>query len=160
METIQEIQHLNTPASSQSKLYHILGYAGLSPFLYGTFMVWCGPMEKQLPTAELFVVCSILLLGFIAGTWWGSAFSENSRVQRRITLSSYAYALFTLGCWMVGNLPVTVLLLGFGYIAIWLHEFFIPISNNRRSYQVMRTLMTLTIFVCHLLVAAQTRLLV
>jgi len=154
MEMIEATQ--NPP--SQSRLYQVLGYASLLPFIYGTFVIWCGPFQDQIKTAEWFSIYSILILNFIAGTWWGFAFTQNTLAQRRMILSSSAYALFTLGCWLLGNQPLTILLLGLGFVVIWLHGFFVPTYNSESAYRVMRTLLTLTAFVCHLLVAAQLQM--
>jgi len=45
--------------------------------------------------------------------------------------------------------------LGFGHLLIWILEFFIPDLEMEHSYKVQRTILTMTLVVCHALIAIQ-----
>lgn len=141
--------------TKQTRLYQVLGYAGVIPFLVGTFFTWCGPMQETIYAAELFIVYSVVVLSFLAGSWWGFSLPQGQTTRATLVVGSCVYALFAAGSWLIGYQPLTLILLGIGYVAIWLHEFFMPVSDGSGAYRIMRTLLTLTVFVCHLLVAMQ-----
>lgn len=136
-------------------LYQILIYAGVIPFLVGTYFTWCGPMQEILYAAQLFSLYSIFVLSFLAGRWWTRTITNNKARQTKLALVGCLYILFLGAAWLMGYRPLTIILLGFGYVALGLYEFFAQASDEQGSYQITRILLTLTIFVCHLLVAMQ-----
>lgn len=136
-------------------LYQVLGYAGLLPFLVATYLTWCGPMQDIIYAAELFTIYSIAVLCFLAGSWWGYSFADANGSESKLLIASCAYALVATGSWLLGYLPATIIVLGVGYVAVWLQEFFIHGPVGQGAYRTMRSILTLTVFVCHLLVAMQ-----
>lgn len=147
---------------NKSTLHQGLGYLGLVPFFVGTYYTWCGPHNEILYAGQAFTVYSIVVLSFIAGSWWGATLSsakENPSISDRrqtiLIVSSCIYACFAVGCWLLSNLSLTVTLLGFGFVGLWFQELYFPSNNLSSSYRLMRTVLTLSVFVCHVLVAVQ-----
>lgn len=144
---------------NKSVLHQGLGYLGLVPFFVGTYYTWCGPHSEVLYAAQAFTIYSIVILSFIAGSWWGatllSSNDDNNRRQAVLIVSSCVYAGFAVVCWLLSSLALTISLLGFGFVGLWLQEIYFPSNNLSSAYRLMRTVLTLSVFVCHVLVAVQ-----
>jgi hypothetical protein len=103
-------------------LMHLLGYAGLMPFVagvYGTFFFddYPGALARQ-----TFVIYSLAILCFLAGTLWGSAmhYPEHPKFLR-LVISNGIVIFAVLGI-LTAQPVLAAGLLMLGYMAILWYE--------------------------------------
>jgi len=137
------------------KSYRLLSYLGLLPFLIFAYQTWCGPLEETYQSTRAFIVFSSSTLIFISGCWWGLAYTQPSQVQFKMMIVGLIFALSAAVMLAFAGKPFIVIALGIAHFLIWLLEFFIPKVLIKHDYRVKRTVLTMTIVVCHMLVAIQ-----
>lgn len=137
------------------KSYRLLGYLGLLPFLVFTYDAWCGPIEDAKQATRAFIVFSSSTLIFFSGCWWGISYTQPSQVQLKMMITGLVFALGAATTLAFTGWRFIVIALGLAHILIWLLEFFIPKLPIKHDYRVQRTVLTMTIVVCHMLVATQ-----
>jgi hypothetical protein len=137
------------------KIYRTVAYLGLIPFLIFTYQTWCGPIEDVRASTRAFLVFSACVLVFISGCWWGLSFSrlDDSRLPMMLIGLSFGLAAALITAFL--SPKWSAITLGFGHFLIWILEFFIPGLNMEHSYKVQRTILTMTLVVCHVLIAIQ-----
>ena len=141
------------------KSYRLFSYFGLLPFLIFTYQTWCGPIEHVHQFTRMFIAFSTCTLVFIGGCWWGISYTQSEEVKFKMMVIGLTFALTcALGVTAMialGGKPFMVISLGLAHFLIWLLEFFIPKVPIKHNYRVQRTVLTMTIVVCHMLVATQ-----
>lgn len=76
------------------RLMYALGYAGLIPFLAFTLGIWFFDNYLQAVSLRGFIVYSLAILCFLAGTLWGSAMRYPGRAKL-LRLSSVTVLLYS-----------------------------------------------------------------
>jgi|GEM_PF-4439543 len=137
------------------KSYRTLAYLGLIPFLVFTYQSWCGPIEGVRSSTHAFLVFSAYALVFISGCWWGISFTGPDKAKVPMMLIGLAFGLSAALITTFVPLKWATISLGFGHLLIWILEFFIPDLEMEHSYKVQRTILTMTLVVCHALIAIQ-----
>ena len=135
--------------------YQIIGYLALTPFLLTTYLSWCGPMDKIDLANHAFLIYSSLILVFIAGSWWGFSFSQKEPLRLKMMVVAIMFSLAVVPALYGGMTVLSVLFLCAGHLCFWLLEFLIADLPVEPSYRTQRTIVTLTIFVSHLLILVQ-----
>ena len=98
-----------------------LGYLGLTPFylfLFGTTQLreWQAAISKQ-----GFIIYSLAILCFLAGTLWGRAQARSDADTFRFVISNLL-VLFSVAAVLVAQLWLSALLLMLGYLALFWYE--------------------------------------
>ncbi len=126
----------------------LLGYAGLIPF-YG-FVMACAVLEDwpQSVSKQGFVIYSLGILAFLAGTQWRSGLSEGLITR---LLVSNGLVLFGVGAVLTAQLFLAALLLMLGFLALLWYER--HIDGREGWYAVMRLRLTAAVVLAHLLFA-------
>lgn len=125
------------------------GLAGLVPFFISALGLQLGWLA-----VEAFMQYSVIILSFLSGAlWWHGlkAETEESGSHRpHETTLPLALAL-PAAAWLVLFLPdrVTVLLLGGGYLALWVWEMLFMRDIYRKRYLLLRTVLTVLVLVLH-----------
>ena len=140
---------------AQLKSYRLLSYLGLIPFLVLTYLIWCGPIEEVRQYTRGFIVFSSSTLIFICGCWWGISYAQPIEVKFRMMFVGLAFALAAALMLAFGGWPFMVIALGAAHFLIWILEFCVPGIPIKHDYRVQRTVLTMTIVACHILVATQ-----
>jgi len=137
------------------KSYRTLAYLGLIPFLVFTYQSWCGPIENVHSSTRAFLVFSACALVFISGCWWGISFTLSDQARLPMMLIGLVFALAAALITAFVPLKWATISLGAGHFLIWAMEFFVPGLEAGHSYRVQRTILTMTLVVCHALIAIQ-----
>lgn len=137
------------------KSYRLLSYLGLLPFLVFTYQTWCGPLEQVHQFTRAFIVFSSSTLIFISGCWWSLAYTQTPEMKFKMMVIGLVFALSATVMIAFGVRPLMVIALAVAHILIWLLEFFVPKVPIKHDYRVQRTVLTMAIVACHMLVAAQ-----
>lgn len=137
------------------KSYRLLPYLALVPFLVFTYNTWCGPIESISSSTACFMVFSAAALIFICGCWWGISYSQSEKICLRMMLVGLIFGLGAVLILAFTGLSFAVPVLGLAHLAIWILEFFVPQIELSHNYRVQRAVLTMTIVVCHMLVAIQ-----
>ena len=124
----------------------VLGYAGLLPFFIFLLMV----SLLQSPIGDLalqgFVLYSLAILCFLAGTVWGRTQTIDQTLMRNLLVSNIL-VLFSVSSVLLSTDWLALILLPFGYMAILWYE--------RRDallpywYSLMRLKLTLGVVLAH-----------
>ncbi len=126
-----------------------LGYLGLLPF---AFFLWFSDTTLKIISYNLpydskhaFVFYSAIILSFLAGNLWPK---DTQKKQVALPLLSNLFCLYAFICLLL-PLFLALILLGFGYLSIFLIEYILCKDNDisySKNYFSMR--LPLTIFVC------------
>jgi len=129
-----------------------LGYAGLLPFVFFSAGVWIFNGYLQTLSHQGFVIYSLVILCFLAGSLWGTALSyEGSEKLQRIAVSN-GLAVFAALSVLTAQLLVASVLLMLGHLAVLWYE-----QNTSRHwgwYGRLRTRLTSVAVVTHVVYAA------
>lgn len=131
---------------------HWLGYAGLAPFCLFALGVWLFDDYLQALSQRGFVVYSLVILCFLAGSLWGSSINYDEAAKRQRLLVSNGLAVFAALGVLTAQLLVASLLLMLGHLAVLWYE-----RNTDRFqgwYGRLRTRLTSVAVLLHLVYAA------
>ncbi|NHN38880.1 DUF3429 domain-containing protein [Pseudomaricurvus alcaniphilus] len=147
-----------------------LGYAGLIPFV--TIALWflVSLLVAPLPTAvtvyltTAFLTYSAIILSFMAGALWGQVLTSDSSARAPGGSQLVVSNLFALTAWasmLTDYFLLSLLALLLGYLLLWLAETRAAarlqgptaIAGVGRDYRRLRTVLTLVVIACHLVVA-------
>ena len=138
--------------SSSRRLMHILGFAGLSPFLFFSLGVWFLGSYMQALSLRGFIIYSLAILCFLAGTLWGSAMHYPERAKFLRLLVSNGIVIFAVVALLVAQPVVCAFLLMLGYLAtLWYEK---GSSDQEGWYLRLRSRLTSVAVVLHLLFMA------
>lgn len=137
------------------KLYKTLAYIGLIPFLVFTYQSWCGPIEDVRASTRAFLIFSTCALVFISGCWWGISFTEAGSPKVAMMLTGLSFGISAAFVTAFFSPMWAAVALGFGHFVIWILEFFIPDLHMEQSYRIQRTILAMTLVVCHVLITIQ-----
>jgi hypothetical protein len=131
---------------------HWLGYAGLLPFALFALGVWLFDDYLQALSHRGFVVYSLVILCFLAGSLWGSAITYDGAAKLQRLLVSNGLAVFAALSVLTAQLLVASLLLMLGHLALLWYER--NTSRFRGWYGRLRTRLTSVAVLLHLVYAA------
>lgn len=134
------------------RLAQSLGYAGLLPFLGFAVGVWALQGYVQALSMQGFLVYSLAILCFLAGSLWGSApqYAESARTPR--LLVSNGVVIFAVLGFLTAQPLIASLLLMLGHLAqLWYELNTLPRGG---WYRTLRTRLTLVAVIAHLVYAA------
>ena len=131
-----------------NKLIRSLGYAGLIPFLIIPSVVWL--VQDRLPglAPQAFLLYSLAILCFLAGTVWGRAQTTIHPLARHLLVSNLL-VLFAVASVLAVADWLALILLTLGYLTLLWYE--------RRDasipswYVAMRMKLTLGVVLAHVL---------
>jgi hypothetical protein len=130
---------------------HWLGYAGLTPFAFFALGVWFFDDYLQALSHRGFVVYSLVILCFLAGSLWGTAMTYDGEAKIQRLVVSNGLAVFAALSVLTAQLLVASLLLMLGHLAVLWYE-----RNTSRFwgwYGRLRTQLTSTAVLLHLVYA-------
>jgi hypothetical protein len=106
-----------------------LGYAGILPFAVSACALWFAQGYPHALAQHAFVMYSLVILSFLAGSLWGRVLSELrsqpaswGRPALLCALISNGVALFAVGAVLTSQTFRAALLLGIGYLAFLWYE--------------------------------------
>lgn len=126
----------------------LLGILGVVPFVLASL----GSLffdDLLLPLSQRgFLVYSLAILCFLAGTLWGEALPALKSGQRATILISNGVVLFAVFATLAGQLLLTALLLMLGYMALFWFER--NLLERERWYTRLRGWLTSAVVVSHM----------
>ena len=134
------------------RLAQALGYSGLLPFAGFALGVWALDGYIQALSMQGFLVYSLAILCFLAGSLWGSASQYNEGIRSSRLLVSNGVVIFAVLGFLTAQPMIAVLLLMLGHLAQLWYE----LNTLARGswYRTLRTRLTLVAVVFHLVYAA------
>ena len=137
-----------------SRTYSMLGYAGLTPFIFSTGLMLMGMTFFSLDPFMLFTTYSAIILSFLAGTLWGR---ESCKVhyltEEKLLVISNVLSVAAWVAIVVNHLYVSLLILSVGYVVVYLkdrQQWQEKILSD--EYIQLRTQLTAVALVCHLVI--------
>ena len=131
-----------------------LGYAGLLPFGFFAAGVWVFDDFLQSLCYQGFVIYSLVILSFLAGSLWGSAIGVTGAAKLQRLLVSNGIAVFAALAVLTAQLMVAAVLLMLGHLAVLWYERNTGDVDN--WYGRLRTQLTLLAVAMHLVYVAGT----
>lgn len=134
------------------RLAQFLGYTGLLPFAGFATGVWVLEGYVQALSMQGFLVYSLAILCFLAGSLWGSApqHVESARIPR--LLVSNGVVIFAVLGFLTAQPLIAAMLLMLGHLAqLWYELNTLPGGG---WYRTLRTRLTLVAVAFHLVYAA------
>lgn len=130
------------------KLWQILGYSGLIPFIALTWLYLYGVTKLGVAIDFVFICYSAVILSFMAGSLW------LQRHEDGMIMPSLGSNLLSLLAFVsILQTPhIALILLTFGFLLLIGLEFIYDLFNHRPDgYKRMRVLLTAIVVSCHLL---------
>ncbi|MEP4485090.1 MAG: DUF3429 domain-containing protein [Halioglobus sp.] len=125
-----------------------LGYAGALPFAGFALGTLLAKDYLQALSQQGFVIYSLAILCFLAGTLWGSASSYSDTASMLRVLVSNGLVLFAALSVLTAQALLAAALLMLGYLALlWFER---NSSDNPAWYVSLRTRLTLIVVLIHL----------
>ena len=132
----------------------LLGYAGLLPFVFFSGLAWSANADLRTWAAHGFIVYSLTILAFLAGTLWGSARSLPAEVKPGRLLVSNLMAVFGAAAAISGSVMVAIVLLALGHLGLLAYELCLPLRYRDPWYGRLRARLTACSAPCYLVLAA------
>lgn len=126
-----------------------LGYAGLLPFAGFAMGTLLAQGYLQALSQQGFVIYSLAILCFLAGTLWGSVASYTNAGAVPRVLVSNGIVIFAALSVLTAQALLAALLLMLGYLALQWYER--NSSDDPPWYQALRARLTLAVVALHLL---------
>ncbi|WP_419536430.1 DUF3429 domain-containing protein [Endozoicomonas sp.] len=131
-----------------------LAWLGITPFIISLSLSIRDQSLFGASGEHLFIIYSIIICSFMAGSLWGQAvYSENRSRSIIKVLASNAIALWVFGGLLAGLADRQMLVfLSIGYLATLIIECVHtePLPDGRvKSYLSMRAIVTLVVFILH-----------
>ena len=124
-----------------------LGYAGVLPFIGFALGTLLARDYLQAVSQQGFVIYSLAILCFLAGTLWGSASSYTDTASMLRVLVSNGLVLFAALSVLTAQALLAAALLMLGYLALLWYER--NSSDNPPWYVSLRTRLTLAVVLIH-----------
>lgn len=133
-------------------LMQLLGYAGLTPFIAAAVGVFLLTGYPQALAQQAFVIYSLAILCFLAGTLWGSAIHYPEKPKFLRLLISNGIVVFAVLSVLTAQQVLAAMLLMLGYIStLWYER---GSSSARGWYARLRARLTWVAVGLHLVYAA------
>ena len=129
-----------------------LGYLCLIPFAAAVLGFIFTKDYPQALSQHGFLIYSLAILCFLAGSAWGEALSGEDLDRTPRLLVSNGVVLFAVTAMLTANPFWALILLAFGYFAYWGYERRVVEMAN--AYRVMRSRLTSIVVALHLCFAA------
>ncbi|MEM7293084.1 MAG: DUF3429 domain-containing protein [Pseudomonadota bacterium] len=137
-------------------LVRTLGFLGLIPFAVGVLLefelIWAGPFWGL----KLFTTYSACILSFMCGAWWGLHISKNSNHNTTWLVASNVLCLLAWVALMIGFNPLAVILLGGGFVVVWLADIKALRDHYAPVYLSLRSQLSIAVVIMHGLVLVPT----
>ena len=158
------ISNKDDPTMGLLKMMHMLGYAGLIPFMFPLCLMltdlWCGPAKGigipwSVYAPNIFISYSAIILSFMCGTLWaGWQTISNNRLARYALLVSNFLALSAWSALLlmfIAPVPkvLCVILLMLGFISLLATERWM--GSGVIVYWRMRLSLTAIVVILHLI---------
>lgn len=129
-------------------MLHILGYAGLIPFVVLPVVSLVWPLVAPAQALLVFQFYSCLILGFMAGAIWPVLYQPPAEATRAI----WAVSFPVLAIIVIALLPAYSLVALAGlFVALRLYEYFTELNQHySRAYRQLRNQLTTVVVICHL----------
>jgi hypothetical protein len=131
-----------------------LGFAGVLPFAISVAALWLTRGYAQALAQHAFVMYSLVILSFLAGSLWGNVLAELrsqpaswGRPALLRALISNGVALFAVGAVLTSQTFVAAMLLSIGYLAFLWYER--AAVNWMSWYLRLRWRLTVTVVALH-----------
>ena len=125
-----------------------LGYAGLLPFVGFALGTLVAQDYLQALSQQGFVIYSLAILCFLAGTLWGSASSYTDAASMLRVSVSNGIVIFAALSVLTAQALLAAALLMLGYLALLWYER--NSSDNPPWYIILRTRLTIAVVLVHL----------
>ena len=140
-----------------------LAWLGIMPFIITLSLSIRGQLQFDNSGEQLFIIYSVIICSFMAGSLWGQAvYSENRTRSTTKVLASNAIALWVFGGLLAGLTNHQMLVfLAIGYLATLIIECVHtePLADGRvKSYLSMRAIVTLVVFILHCFLFASLKI--
>ncbi|WP_257274477.1 DUF3429 domain-containing protein [Endozoicomonas sp. SESOKO4] len=150
----QKAEQMEKPVNFFQRLMYWLACLGITPFVISLYLSIRGQFLFGNSGEHLFIVYSVIICCFMAGSLWGQAvYTENRSGNVIKVLASNVIALWVFGGLMAGLADGQMLvLLAIGYLATLIIECVHtePLADGRvMSYLSMRAIVTLVVFILH-----------
>ncbi|USE33936.1 DUF3429 domain-containing protein [Endozoicomonas sp. SCSIO W0465] len=131
-----------------------LAWLGITPFIISLSLSIKGQSLFETSGEHLFIIYSVIICSFMAGSLWGQVvYSENRSRSIIKLLTSNVIALWVFGGLVAGLANQQMLVvLAIGYLATLIIECIYtgPMADGRvKSYLSMRAMVTLVVFILH-----------
>ena len=137
----------------KQKLWLLLGYAGLIPFISLAGLSVFSDIEIGLSTHFVFTAYSACILSFLAGSIW---LQGNTLRWFNPTLCSNLITLLAFISLLL-SYPVGIVLLLIGYLLVfWLEIAFKLDTNKPEGYKTMRSWLTVIVMLCHFVILVES----
>ncbi|MFI2810204.1 MULTISPECIES: DUF3429 domain-containing protein [Microbulbifer] len=151
----QGSETITTPAPS-TRLFNMLAYAGVAPFVIGILMELAGVEVMGVGGLFLFVAYSACILSFLCGIWWGGALNRGAH-PHRILLGILSNAV-CLGAWVAlllfrSPMGLALLLFGFAFTR-WAEARLNPNVPGLYAYFRTRSRVSYIVMGCHVVMLA------
>ena len=130
-------------------LARILGYSGLIPFAVFAFGVSALDDYPGALSQRGFLVYSLAILCFLAGTLWGSSAQLEPRTRALRLVISNGIVILAVLAYLVAQPVIVTLLLALAYLALLWYERRAVLDAP--GYLLLRTRLTLAVVALHLL---------
>lgn len=129
-------------------MLHILGYAGLIPFVALPIASLIWPLVAPAQALLVFQFYSCLILGFMAGAIWPVLYQPQAEATRAI----WAVSFPVLAIIVIALLPAYSLVALAGlFVALRLYECVTELNQRySRAYRQLRNQLTTVVVTCHL----------
>lgn len=132
----------------QIKLWQSLGYAGLIPFIFFTWLYLVGLTKVGVDIDFVFICYSAVILSFMAGSLWLQRHKDGVIIPSLGSNLLSLLAFFSI----LQSPQIALTLLTLGYLLLIALEFIYDLFNHRpEGYKKMRIILTTVVVGCHLL---------
>ena len=125
-----------------------LGYAGVLPFAGFALAAMMSHGYLQALSQQGFVIYSLAILCFLAGTLWGSASLDTDAVPTLRVLVSNGIVVFAALSVLTAQALIAATLLMLGYLALLWYER--HSAHNQPWYVALRTRLTVVVVALHI----------
>ncbi len=124
-----------------------LGYAGLIPFTILSVWCWLAPLPFLAQIQDGFLIYSLGIICFLAGTVWGSASSIPLAERPARLLASNSLTVFSVFSVWIAEAATASLCLMLSYLLMYQYEFTRSLSGS--WYIRLRTRLTVGVLISH-----------
>lgn len=131
------------------KLWRVLGFAGLIPFVACTWLYSIGIMKLGVSIVYVFTCYSAIILSFMSGSIWLQQHDEKVLAP---TVLSNLFSLLAFLCLLLEP-RIALSVLAVAYLLLLIFEVFYDLFKDKPSeYKSMRIWLTIVVVLCHALI--------
>jgi hypothetical protein len=134
---------------NNSNLIKLLTYFGALPFFLAIYIGLTNQSFLDVVGIQWFLTYGLLILSFMAGTWWGQVVNGHVKVKR-IALVSNAITLSAWFALLLADPAVVLIIMALGFVALYLLETVVMSPIKRPDYyRALRLRVTALVVVAH-----------